>query len=73
MLKSFLPLSAVILFAFAPMLSAANKSQETTPEATPATRNYPGGHSHESRETDRRVAGKGEESLSNRLYDVPRR
>jgi mono/diheme cytochrome c family protein len=36
MLKSFLPLSAVILFALTPALSSASKSQETTPEAAPA-------------------------------------
>jgi mono/diheme cytochrome c family protein len=37
MLKSFLLLSAVILFAFTPTLSRASKSQDTTPEATPGT------------------------------------
>jgi mono/diheme cytochrome c family protein len=41
MLKSFLPLSAVILFAFAPILSRASKSQETTPEATPTSASTP--------------------------------
>ena len=37
MLKSFLLLSAVVLFAMAPTLSKANKSQDTTPEAAPAS------------------------------------
>ena len=41
MLKSFLPLSAVILFAFAPVLSRASQSQETTPEATPPSASSP--------------------------------
>ena len=40
MLKSFLPLSAVILFAFAPT-SQGSKPQETTPEATPAPATTP--------------------------------
>ena len=37
MLKSFLLLSAVILFALTPALSRANKAQDTTPEAAPTT------------------------------------
>lgn len=41
MLKSFLPLSAVILFALAPMLSQGNKPQETTPEAGTTTASGP--------------------------------
>ncbi len=41
MLKSFLPLSAVILFAFTPTLSRANKAQDTTPEAAPTTATTP--------------------------------
>ncbi|MGC1464000.1 MAG: c-type cytochrome [Terracidiphilus sp.] len=37
MLKSFLPLSAVILFAFTPTLSQGSKPQNATPEAAPAS------------------------------------
>ncbi len=37
MLKSFLLLSAVALFALTPSLSRASKSQDVTPEATPGT------------------------------------
>lgn len=36
MLKTFLPLSAVILFALARIPSQGSKLQDTTPEATPA-------------------------------------
>ncbi len=36
MLKSFLPLSAVILFAFAALPSQGSKPQQGTPEAAPA-------------------------------------
>lgn len=35
MLKSFLLLSAAILFAFTPMSSQGSKPQQTTPDATP--------------------------------------
>jgi mono/diheme cytochrome c family protein len=35
MLKSFLPLSAAILFAFTPMSSPGSKSQQSTPEVAP--------------------------------------
>ncbi len=41
MLKSFLPLSAVILFAFASTPSQGSKPQETTPEAAPASTSGP--------------------------------
>ena len=37
MLKSFLLLSAVILFAFTPTLSRGSKPQDSTPEAAPAS------------------------------------
>jgi mono/diheme cytochrome c family protein len=37
MLKSFLLLSAVVLFALTPTVSRASKSQDVTPEATPGT------------------------------------
>ena len=37
MLKSFLLLSAVIVFAFTPTLSRGSKPQDTTPEAAPTS------------------------------------